>query len=163
MTFFSQRALRKPYGVSEALSLINCAFRSERAGARRRNDANFVPNSCENFAKNSGISARLEQKKCLHSASVRCENLVTCASARPLAPLPFRCFFFDRANDLSVWGALLVLSLFRRTYVQSLSLHFLKEKECVFASFREIISICSEKVKKIEVKKVFSIFAKIKI
>ena len=56
-----------------------------------------------------------------------------------------------------------VLSLFRRTYVQSLSLHFLKEKECVFASFREIISICSEKVKKIEVKKVFSIFAKIKI
>ena len=51
----------------------------------------------------------------------------------------------------------LVLSLFRRTYVQSLSLHFLKEKECVFASFREIISICSEKVKKFEVKKVFSI------
>ena len=56
-----------------------------------------------------------------------------------------------------------VLSLFRRTYVESLSLHFLKEKECVFASFREIISICSEKVQKFEVKKVFSIFAKIKI
>ena len=34
-----------------------------------------------------------------------------------------------------------VLSLFRRTYVESLSLHFLKEKECVFASFREIISV----------------------
>ena len=27
--------------------------------------------------ENSGISARLEQKKCVHSASVRCENLVT--------------------------------------------------------------------------------------
>ena len=92
----------------------------------------------------------------------------------------YRCVFitctlkqmFEKSNGMHpcfernsrFWGLNhVVLSLFRRTYVQSLSLHFLKEKECVFASFREIISICSEKVKKFEVKKVFSIFAKIKI
>ena len=70
--------------------------------------------------------------------------------------------WFERNSRF--WGLNhVVLSLFRRTYVESLSLHFLKEKECVFASFREIISICSEKVQKFEVKKVFSIFAKIKI
>ena len=92
----------------------------------------------------------------------------------------YRCVFitctlkqmFEKSNGMHpcfernsrFWGLNhVVLSLFRRTYVWFLSLDFLKEKECVFASFREIISICSEKVKKFEVKKVFSIFAKIKI
>ena len=49
--FVGQHALRKPYDVTEAFDWVHRAFRFEKAGARRRDHANFVRKSREKIVK----------------------------------------------------------------------------------------------------------------
>ena len=48
---FGQHALRNPYDVTEALGRVHGAFRSEKAGARRRDHANLYAKNAENLGE----------------------------------------------------------------------------------------------------------------
>ena len=76
-----QHALRKPYDVTEALGRVHGAFRSEKAGARRRDHANFVRKSRERIAKFPEFRRALRRKNCVYSASVRCVKSCNVAAA----------------------------------------------------------------------------------
>ena len=66
--------MRKPYDVTEALVRVHRTFRSEKAGARRRDHANFVRKSRERIVRFPEFRRALRRKKCVYSASVRIEK-----------------------------------------------------------------------------------------
>ena len=67
-----QHALRKPYDVTEALVRVHGTFTSEKAGARRRDHANFVRKSRERITNFPEFRCALRRKNCVYSARVRC-------------------------------------------------------------------------------------------
>ena len=76
-----QHALRKPYDVTETLDQVHGAFRSEKAGARRRDHANFVRKSRERIVKFPEFRRALRRNNCMYSASDRCKKYLNVAIA----------------------------------------------------------------------------------
>ena len=73
VVFLGQHSLRNPYDVTQdaqALDRVHCACRSEKAGTRRQDHANFLRKSRKQIAK-------IPEFRRAHLANVRSTNLVT--------------------------------------------------------------------------------------
>ena len=68
--FLGQHKLDKPHDIIVAFDRVHCACRSEKAGTRRQDHANFLRKSRKQIAK-------IPEFWRAHLANVRCTDLVT--------------------------------------------------------------------------------------